>query len=359
MENKKDKKSFLDCFRDSLGTTLIITQAAALIITIILVVYSNLKPFPVFILCLLFSNCIGLSIHLLFAVVGHFWLIDPFEESKKGNIMLKISLYLLGMLGGSEIAFIIGKYFLGYITIPFWGSIHLKMLGVNFLLAGFFGFGGHGIVNMKKKLEQKIIENQKIKHLQTRTQLIALQSKINPHFLFNTLNTMLDLVYKSPGKVETMILNLSDIYRKVLRLPENETITLKEETDLIREYLEIEKIRMGDRLNFFISLDPILEDFKIPPLLLEPIVENAVIHGISPKPGGGTVHIEIKKQKNRVSIQITDNGIGFEHNQPAFGFGLQSIRERLQLIFKENADFKLKAPSTGGTCVFLELPYDH
>jgi sensor histidine kinase YesM len=212
---------------------------------------------------------------------------------------------------------------------------------------------------MKKKLEQKIIENQKIKHLQTQTQLMALQSKINPHFLFNTLNTMLGLVYKSPDKVESMILNLSDIYRKVLRLPENETITLKEETDLIREYLEIEKIRMGNRLDFVISLDPTLEDFKIPPLLLEPIVENAVIHGISPKPEGGTIHIEIKKEKNMVSVQIMDNGIGFEHNQPTVGFGLQSIRERLQLIFKEKANFKLKAPSSGGTCVFLELPYDH
>jgi two-component system LytT family sensor kinase len=359
MENKKDKKRFLDCFRDSLGTTLTINQVAALIITVVLVVYGGGKTFIIFLLCLLFSNCIGLSIHFLIAVASHFWSINPLEKSEKGNIMLTILFFLAGMFIGSEIVFIIDNVFLGYMNIPIWSPIHFKILGVNFLIAGFFGIGGHSIVKMKKKLEQKIVENQKIKHLQTQTQLMALQSKINPHFLFNTLNTMLDLVYKSPEKVETMILYLSDIYRKVLRLPENQTITLKEETELIREYLEIEKIRMGDRLDFFISLDSMLEDFKIPPLLLEPIVENAVIHGISPKPEGGTVHIEIKKQKNMVSVQIMDNGIGFEHNQPFFGFGLQSIRERMQLIFKENANFKLKAPSSGGTCVILELPYDH
>jgi sensor histidine kinase YesM len=155
-----------------------------------------------------------------------------------------------------------------------------------------------------------------------------------------------------------MILNLSDIYRKVLQLPENELITLKEETDLIREYLEIEKIRMGRRLAFNISLEPGLETVKIPPLLIEPIVENAVIHGISPKPGGGKVDIEIKRNENKIAVQILDNGAGFETHPSKTGFGLQSIRERLQLVYKEKAGFKISSPSAGGTCVIMELPYE-
>lgn len=357
MITNQEKKSFLACCKDYIGTTLIITQMAAVVITIILSVYSQGKLYAILILSFLFSNSIGLSTHMMFAAADYFRII-PYSDEKKRFRPFSVLLTLGGMLMGSEITMLIDNIFLGYLNIPFWSSIHLKILGVNFFLAALFGLGGHTYVKTRKRLEQKILENQNIKHLRTQAQLMALQSKINPHFLFNTLNTMLSLVYKSPEKVETMILNLSDIYRKVLQLPENESITLKEETDLIREYLEIEKIRMGERLGFNIFLEPELETVKIPPLLIEPIVENAVIHGISTKPQGGTVDIEIKRKKNKIAIQIVDNGTGFEKHPAKTGFGLQSIRERLQLIYKDRADFKMNTPSTGGTCVILELPYE-
>jgi two-component system LytT family sensor kinase len=357
MKTNQEKKSFFGCCKESIGTTLIITQVAAVVITIILSVYGQGRLYVILILTFLFSNSIGLSTHMMFATADYFRFV-PYSEEKKRFKLSSVLLTLAGMLIGSEMTMLIDNIFLGYMNIPFWSSTHLKILGVNFFLASLIGLGGHTFVKTRKRLEQKILENQKIKHLRTQAQLLALQSKINPHFLFNTLNTMLSLVYKSPEKVETMILNLSDIYRKVLQLPENELITLKEETDLIREYLEIEKIRMGERLGFNISLEPELETIKIPPLLIEPIVENAVIHGISPRPQGGTVDIEIKRNANKIAIQILDNGTGFETHPSKTGFGLQSIRERLQLIYKDRADFKMNTPSTGGTCVILELPYE-
>jgi sensor histidine kinase YesM len=358
MEHKKGQKRFRDCLRDFLGTTLIINQAAALIVAFILTVYSGGQFFFILTLCVLFSNCIGLSIHLVYSIFQYFRY-SLYSEGHKRKLLLHILLTLSGMFVGSELAIFIDSTFLGYMNIPFWSLLHLQILGANFLVAGIFGIGGHSYVRVKKRLEQKIIENQKIKHLQTRSQLMALQSKINPHFLFNTLNTMLNLVYKSPGKVETMILNLSDIYRKVLRLPDNEGITIREEANIIREYLEIERIRMGSRLDFTLSLDPQVENVKIPPLLIEPIVENAVIHGISPKPTGGKIDIKITKNGNMIDVQVQDNGIGFKNHEPAFGFGLQSIRERLQLVYKEKAQLKIKVPPGGGTRIILELPDDH
>jgi two-component system LytT family sensor kinase len=358
MEYKKGQKRFWNCFRDFLGTTLIINQAAALIVAFILAINSGNKFFFILTLCILFSNCIGLSIHLVYSIFQYFRY-SLFSEGHKRKLLLHILLTLSGMFVGSELAIFIDNTFLGYMNISFWSFLHLKILGGNFLVAGIFGIGGHSYVRVKKRLEQKIIENQKIKHLQTRSQLMALQSKINPHFLFNTLNTMLNLVYKSPGKVETMILNLSDIYRQVLRLPNNEGITIKEEGNIIREYLEIEKIRMGSRLDFTIYLDPQAANVKIPALLIEPIVENAVIHGISPKPAGGKIDIKITKAENIIEVKVQDNGTGFENNEPAFGFGLQSIRERLQLVYKEKAKLKITAPKDGGACIILEFPNDH
>ncbi len=220
--------------------------------------------------------------------------------------------------------------------------------------------------NLKNTIEKQILENQELKQLQTRTQLKALQSKVNPHFLFNTLNTMLNLVYKSPEKVESMILNLSDIYRKVLELPELESIALEEELLLVREYLDIEKIRMGTRLAYSITVEPGLEKIPIPPLLIEPMVENAVIHGISPKPEGGNIAVEVAKalQGKGIKITISDNGVGIGERIFKSGFGIHSTRERLRLIYKGKAEFQIKAAppqdaegKTGtGTCVLMEIP---
>lgn len=220
------------------------------------------------------------------------------------------------------------------------------------------------VYNLKEKIEKKVLENEELKRLQMRTQLIALQSKINPHFLFNTLNTMLNLIHRSPRKVETMILNLSDIYRRVLQVPENERILLKQEIDLVREYLEIEKIRLEERLKYSIKMDPSLGNFRIPPLLIEPIVENAVIHGISPKSAGGTIQIKIEKSKTRrenetfIMIKVEDNGIGMETQQGKVskGFGLYSVQERIRLIYKDKARFHIFPGTRKGTCITLELP---
>ena len=114
-------------------------------------------------------------------------------------------------------------------------------------------------------LESKIHENEKLQRLQIESKLTLLQSKINPHFLFNTLNTILDVLRRNPAQVEKLILNLSDIYRKTLMMPDNALVPLKEEIRLIEEYLEIEKVRMGDRLEALFDIDEKLENFEMPP----------------------------------------------------------------------------------------------
>jgi len=214
--------------------------------------------------------------------------------------------------------------------------------------------------NLKEKIALQVQENEELKHLQVRTQLMALQSKINPHFLFNTLNTMVSLVHREPQKVEAMILNLSGIYRRVLQVPEDGRVPIGEEIELIKKYLDIEKIRLGDRLSYEVDMESPLERVEIPPLLIEPLVENAVIHGIGPKSGGGkiTVKAGLGEKGKTIEIKITDNGVGpgEQVNRISGGFGLYSVQERLRLLYKDAARMSIAAEPGGGTAITLELP---
>ncbi|WP_075780692.1 MULTISPECIES: sensor histidine kinase [unclassified Marinitoga] len=202
------------------------------------------------------------------------------------------------------------------------------------------------------KLKNKIEENEKLKQEKLKAELKALRSKLNPHFLFNTLNTIIDLAYTSPEKVEQVVINLSDIYRKVLYSSDKDFCTVEEEISLIKEYLEIEKIRFGSRLkcNFEISKETL--KLKIPPFILEPFVENAVIHGISPKKEGGIITIKTYLEKNTLFLEIWDNGSG-THKNIQYGFGINSVIERLNLIYKNNAEVKILKNKPSGVKVII------
>ncbi len=212
---------------------------------------------------------------------------------------------------------------------------------------------------LSNTLAVKIQENEKLQRLQVESKLSLLQSKVNPHFLFNTLNTMLDIVKRNPGEVEKMILNLSDIYRKTLTMPDNTLVPLKEELLLVRQYLEIEKVRMGKRLNYEIKAEQQLDSYKIPPMIVQIIVENSIKHGLSPKKEGGSIKILTKKKNGRVQIDVTDSGVGIDLNKAHSGFGIYSIQQRLKLNYGESAKFNISKPESGGTYIGIELPHDN
>jgi sensor histidine kinase YesM len=244
-----------------------------------------------------------------------------------------------------------------YITIP--GNYYPWLLLFNGLIAVIATSVQVVYSNLKTSIEHKARENQELQLRQIQTQLTTLQAKINPHFLFNTLNTMLSLLQKAPDKVEKMILNLSDIYHRILRLSETAKIPLADEITLLREYLEIEKIRMGDRLSYSLEIEPALTHAKILPLLLEPVVENAVIHGIGPKPQGGHIIVSAFRKEGMMLIAITDNGTGLDPAAANTGFGLRSVRERLRLAYAEAARIRVQSLPGGGTSVFLEIPLEN
>ncbi|MFH0736074.1 MAG: histidine kinase [bacterium] len=259
-----------------------------------------------------------------------------------------------------KLAVFCGSYFCGLDTyeVKQW---HLFIITINIIFITSFSvicilYFIH--VKLSSNLETKLKENEQLKRLQIESKLSILQSKVNPHFLFNTLNTMMGMVRNQPEKVEKIIFNLSDIYRKVLSLPDNTLIKLEEELQLVGEYLEIEKTRMGDRLSYEIVIDKNLTGIQIPPLILQILVENAIIHGLSPKKEGGKIAITIGTSNHLINIEVKDDGVGIKQNYRGSGFGIYSIEQRLKLIYSGNAIFEILPCKTGGTIVTLKLPYE-
>jgi LytS/YehU family sensor histidine kinase len=214
------------------------------------------------------------------------------------------------------------------------------------------------MLRLKAGIEQKAIELQKLRELEAQTRLTSLQAKVNPHFLFNTLNTMLNLVHTSPDAVEDLILRLSELYRSVLKLPDTGCIALSEEFELVRRYLEIEQIRLGSRLTFEMEMAPEAAAVRIPPLFVEPLAENAVKHGIGPKPEGGHIRIRARIEGTFLLVVVEDDGAGASPEKSAGGFGLYSIRERLRILYGGRGSLLLVPSPHGGFRAELKVPRD-
>lgn len=172
----------------------------------------------------------------------------------------------------------------------------------------------------------------------TTARLSELQSRIRPHFLFNTLNSAIALVRAEPAKAEAMLEDLSDLFRHALK-DQGTSATLAEEIELARRYLAIEQVRFGERLQLEWALDPAAERAILPPLLLQPLVENAVRHGVEPSEQGATVRVSTRRRGSVVVIKVTNTvpaGVGV----PGHGVALDNVRDRLRLLHDVQARFR-------------------
>ena len=172
----------------------------------------------------------------------------------------------------------------------------------------------------------------------TAARLRDLQTRIRPHFLFNTLNSAIALVRAEPARAEALLEDLSDLFRQALRDP-GESVALAEEISLARRYLAIERVRFGDRLRVEWALDPAADRVKLPPLLLQPLVENAVRHGVEPSPEGADVRISTQRRGGQVVIKVT-NTVPAGPGQGGAGLALRNVEERLSLMHYVHGQFR-------------------
>ncbi len=189
--------------------------------------------------------------------------------------------------------------------------------------------------------------------------LRALRLQLNPHFLFNTLNAVSTLVAEGrSGEANRMLARLSDFLRATLERTETDEIPLSEEIDFVAQYLEIEEARLGGRLRVDIAIEPEAETALVPPLILQPLVENAVRHGIQPREGGGSVEVTARRRERWLLLGVADDGPGIEAGgESGRGVGLTNTRQRLAELYGEGAELLLTSGPGGGLAVSVRLPF--
>jgi two-component system LytT family sensor kinase len=204
-----------------------------------------------------------------------------------------------------------------------------------------------------------------LKRLLAEAELKALRAQINPHFLFNALNTIADLITSEPEKAEAMTERLAEVFRCVLARTDREMIRVSEEIDFLRTYLAIEQTRFGDRLRVSIEIDPEIAGALIPSFILQPIVENAIKHGLSPRLEGGELRILALKDADELRLVVEDDGAGWqartmneEKARSQGGVGLRNVNERLRAIYGERASLKIVGSTGKGVAVTIAIPKD-
>ena len=206
------------------------------------------------------------------------------------------------------------------------------------------------------RVEHRLQEQEK---LLLAAKIEALKSQINPHFLFNTLTSVSSLIRSQPETARTLINKLSGLLRRLLRSHEH-FVTLREEIESIDEYLDIEVVRFGPKLRVRKELAPDTVDIIVPSMILQPLVENSIKHGLSRKVGAGTITIRSWREHSRVMIEVEDDGMGFlleRLEQPmASGIGLANVRERLRVIYGATYQLTLTSEPGKGTRARIEIP---
>ena len=188
-------------------------------------------------------------------------------------------------------------------------------------------------------------------------QLHSLRMQLHPHFLFNTLNAIAELVYSDPKAADHCIVSVSELLRFSLESHRTQEVTLKEEIDFLEKYLEIQKTLMRDRLRVRLNVEPETLDASVPNMLLQPLVENAIKHGISPRPEGGSVEVFARRLDGKLYVEITDDGRGMQDQQDTNGVGLVNTQERLKHLYGGAHTFNLSSFPGRGVTIRISLPF--
>jgi two-component system LytT family sensor kinase len=201
------------------------------------------------------------------------------------------------------------------------------------------------------------LREERLKRLLTEAELRALRAQVDPHFLFNTLNTIADLIHRNPQQAETMTERLAGCFRYALSRQSHDLSTLDDELEFARQYLNIERVRFGERLRVHLSRGDARGDERIPSMILQPLVENAIKHGLAPVPQGGSVRVIAKREGDHLRLEVFDDGIGVRSADSGAGVGLRNVRDRLQTLYSQSGRMTIEAnPDGRGTCVTLLVP---
>jgi signal transduction histidine kinase len=303
-----------------------------------------------------FKQGLSISLSIGMSCISAFVFIEPLLQRHLPVYLSAILTSAIGLAVGLIIAGIL-------VTDNPWYFLSVEQatlaLGVFFSVLGYLVMGSRDrVFQLRTELAKTQANQAAAAQKMAETELRLLQAQIEPHFLFNTLSNVTSMIHTNPEAAEQTLNNLSTLLRNSLRQTREPLTTLGEELRVLRAYLDIQKIRMGDRLQYHIDAPADLSSMPIPPLLLQPLVENAIRHGIEPAIEGGRVDILVEQTMAVVQLSGRVTGFGIVSDKPSNGTGLRNVRERLQALYQNQASLKLTENTPQGVLVELQLPLE-
>jgi two-component system, LytTR family, sensor kinase len=269
------------------------------------------------------------------------------------SVLAMVAIYLV------RLAVVFGLY--GEDVGTFWSEALDQFYGRNLIDIPIYWsvFGAGFTIALSRRYRETQVRTIQLEKDLARAEVAALKAQLQPHFLFNTLNTISVLVQeRNNNQAVGLIAKLSQLLRLALETTGQQETTLQHELDFLRRYLEIQQVRFSDRLEVRFKIDPATLDALVPNLMLQPLVENAVLHGFAPKPDRGCIEVASFVRDDRLHLVVRDDGPGFppEGGELHEGIGLSNTRNRLRWMFGDDASFDLRNRPQGGAEVELVMP---
>jgi len=312
----------------------------------------------------IFSNAIGASCYLLIRGVGYYlWKEAP--PTVLAFYLLSVTMAPIGFVLGSVIGAVLFSYPITSV-LHFQSKFIYAFITLTCIISVVAAWSFWNKIQMTELIaiaEKEKARNASIERQAMQAQLQLLQAQIEPHMLFNTLANLQGLISIDPDRAQHMLAQLIVYLRATLSASRAENTSLQSEFTLIQAYLDLIAIRMGKRLRYTIDLPIELEQEKIPPMLLQPIVENAIKHGLEPSIHGGTITISASKNNGILTLEVRDTGLGLPFNYEdkqvladKSKLGNTNIRERLFALFHDRAAFTLRPNTPEGTIATITIP---
>ncbi len=298
------------------------------------------------------STCFGLSLYLLYQFVSA----DAIVRTR--SAALRVVLHAATLLGsvilGAESCYWIFHNVPGF---PPFDTTRGDLYRVGGVIMGVLWIIEFTYGRLRLRAHEIELGEERARRDALRAQLEALQARTDPHFLFNSLNTVASLIEEDPKLAERAIERLSGLFRYALEGSRRSEVRLGDELDAVRGYLEVESLRLGERLRHDVRVDGDLADLLVPPLLLQPVVENAVLHGVASRVEGGQVEVRVAAENGSLILRVADDGPGPGGSQhTGSGSALETLRRRLELAFGGAASVEAGATTPRGYAVRIALP---
>lgn len=282
-----------------------------------------------------------------------FWLADRFpldRDAWRRRFLVHLAAAVVVCIARALAVVALNPWTQWYTTLPPFQEVLWTSVANNLFLFWMLVGVGHALVYARRYRER---DEQLV-----RAELHSLKAQIHPHFLFNTLNAIRAYVRADPDTAERMIARLSQLLRHALTSAKADEVTLEEELEVARAYLDIERVRFEDRLRVRWDVDPSALPAKVPHLVLQPLVENAVRHGIAPRAAEGTVEVTAKRRGHSLYLSVRDDGVGIRDAESVReGVGLSNVRARLAQLYGARQTLTVESAAGGGVHVHLTLPF--